>query len=130
VWAGWRGALTCVDQELLVALEVAPDGAHHNHCNDGAHHDHNHERVEDGEPVDLCVCVCVVVVCVGGGEGGGEGCMLMKWAQGCERKARGLASGGCQMVCFTRARPTHTLPPGILRYASQRVAHVIELVSQ
>lgn len=38
-------------EEALVALEVAADGAHHDHGDDGGHDDDDHERVEDGEPV-------------------------------------------------------------------------------
>lgn len=45
--------LTAVHQQLLVALQVAPNGAHHDHGHDARHDHHHHERVEDGEPVDL-----------------------------------------------------------------------------
>lgn len=52
--------------ELVVLGDVAVEGAHHDHGHHAREEEHDHERVDDGEPVDLVVGhqqVCVPAGC-------------------------------------------------------------------
>ena len=44
-------APTWVPQQALVALQVAADGAHHDHGHNAAHDEDDHQAVQDAEPV-------------------------------------------------------------------------------
>ncbi len=45
---------------MIVPPEVGPQGAHHDHSDHTRKEQHNHERVDDGEPMDLSIGILQV----------------------------------------------------------------------
>ena len=41
--------------QLVVLGDVSMQRAHHDHCHHSRQEEHNHERIDDGEPMDLIV---------------------------------------------------------------------------